>query len=56
MSESQLQQAVQSLQDGLHRASEIIDSKLVRSLQKNTFLCSAKCCDKSTSRADLQQW
>jgi len=51
-----LQQAVGRLTAALERSSDELDGKLLRTIQKNTFLCSAKCCDnRSASRVDLQQ-
>lgn len=54
MSDLQLQQAIGSLQSALERASDAIDTKLLRTKQKDTFLCSAKCCDTESKRANLQ--
>ncbi|QDZ22236.1 DUF842 domain-containing protein [Chloropicon primus] len=55
MTEAQFQQAVNSLQRAVNSVQDALENKLLRKVQKDTFLCSAKCCDTTSTRQDLQQ-
>ena len=55
MTEQQFEQAVSSLQRAVSNLQDDLENRLLRKQQKATFLCSAKCCDATSTRADLQQ-
>lgn len=34
----------------------VLDKQHLRPMQKDSYLCMAKCCDSANTPADLQQW
>ena len=55
MTEQQFADAVQALQRAVNTVQDAVDNQLLRPAQRQTFLCSAKCCDTAKGRDALQQ-
>lgn len=56
MSKEDVQKRIEQLMQAMTASVERLEGGYLRPMQKQAFLCSAKCCDSSSSQQALQQW